>query len=435
MRVRPPLRHVTLRLRAPCIAALLLAIAAPQAAAQSASPAAVAAADPVQELLDLYDAGEYRLVARKGPAVLATRAPEGRLPMAVGNSLAWTGRYDEANAVYRRLIGTPQEAAGRIGMGNILRWRGMPDKAAEEFAAARKLSPDHPDLPAAEAFLTRDLRPATTFRYANTNDSDDQKRDDFVLGLRYWTADNKARIDVSGLSSRDERGGTISNDYREARVGVFLPSVPLSPRIEVGNGRAGRNTVVGLLQIEPVRDVFALRVARLDWGRTAFNSLALRDGLTADNAGATLNLEVPGARVRGRYDHYAISDGNRIADADLQVTPHWQPIPGGITWHVGGAWRKADRADPRYWSPDEAYGIATLALRRAWYWDDGEFGVSVQRGFHVTDGARNSWAYGLNGRLWLNKDWQIGLDASTSETPRPGTYRYTSFVLTIQKLW
>jgi hypothetical protein len=388
----------------------------------------------VQRMLDRYDAGDYRYVSRRGRAVLTQYPDSLALALAIGNSLAWTGRYAEAEVQYRRLYGTAQEVAARVAIGNMLRWRGMPDLAAEQYAEAQKIEPGSAVVREAEQLLARDIRPALTARVDYARDNIGQSQADLSFSWRQWLDGNAARIDVTALASHDERNG-VTDPYREAQASVFLPDVALSPKVEIGQTGGIHSSTVGLAQVELPRDVFSVRAGRVDWGRLAFDSLALRDGLMANTAGASLNTELSGTRVRARYDIYAISGGNRLADADMEVTPVWQPIPGGLTWHVGGDYRKADRTDPRYWSPDTAYGVANLTLKRNWYWDDGEIGLTAQYGFKMTDSAGDGLSFSASARRWVSKNWAVIFEAVTNETPRPSAYRYQGIAVTVQRLW
>jgi hypothetical protein len=85
--------------------------------------------------------------------------------------------------------------------------------------------------------------------------------------------------------------------------------------------------------------------------------------------------------------------------------------------------RAADRADPRYWSPDPAYSVAFIGLQRHWSFERGELTASVRRGVSLSSTAGDSWSGGVNGRIWLRADLALGLEAWIVDAPRPGSYR------------
>src|SRR5688500_14401525 len=69
-------------------------------------------------VLERYEAGDYAGAARLGLRLVDGGSQA--LRYAVANSLAWTGRYDEASNQYRELFGTPYDARARVGLANVM---------------------------------------------------------------------------------------------------------------------------------------------------------------------------------------------------------------------------------------------------------------------------------------------------------------------------
>jgi tetratricopeptide (TPR) repeat protein len=373
--------------------------------------------------LERYQAGAYEAAARLGLEVLARAPGQQGLRFAVANSLAWTGRYDEAIAQYRQLFATPYDSRARIGMANVLRWRGQAHLAEPYYLEALAGDPQNKDASEGLGLAGRDLRPALIFKAARTDDRD-LRRDEYSLAYRRWSADRSWRLEAGVLAGRQSSSlGTRSPHGLFASA--WTPRLPLSPQVEAAyydaDVRGAR--LFGSVQVEPIRERLKLRVARVDWGRAAFSAAATADELTARALGVAGEAGLGIGALRARLDAYDISDGNRILDGEAQLTPRWQPLPWSLMWSGGLYVRAAQRADPRYWSPDPAYGVAFIGLQRRWSFERGELTASLRRGVSLSSTAGDSWSGGVNGRIWLRADLALGLEAWIVDAPRPGSYR------------
>ena len=386
--------------------------------------------------MERYEAGDYRGAAALGEDILRRTPGMHALRLAVANSLAWTGRYDAAVEHYRLLLGTPYEARGRLGIANALRWRGRSDLAEPHYRAALALDPASEDAQKGLAFAGRELRPALTLRFVPTADSQDMRRHELAVLYRRWSADRAWRFDAGLLAERN-RGPTRDWWAKGLHLAVHAMHVALAPKLDVSvydSGLREAQYFAGL-QIEPLPERLRLRLARVNWGRLAFTETAAADGLTAVSAGAYGEAQLAGGSLRARLEGYDVSDGNRVADGELQVTPSWQPLPARIVWFGGLYGRYAEREDPRYWSPRPVYGLVFLGLQRTWSRDNTEVTASGRRGAPVTDSARTSWSAGLNARQWLRDDVAVGVDAWVAESPRPDDYRMHQVAAYVQHLW
>jgi hypothetical protein len=385
-------------------------------------------------VLERYEAGDYEAAARQGLQVLASGAQQHGLRFAVANSLAWTGRYDEASAQYRELFGTPYDARARVGLANVLRWRGQAHLAEPYYLEALAREPANKDAIEGMASAARELRPALTVRGARTEDNE-LRRDELSLAYRRWSADRRWRIEAGVLGGR-QRSSFGEWSPHGLFASAWSPALPLSPQVEGAYYDAGVHgaRLFGILQAEPIRDRLKVRVGRVDWGRTAFSAAATADGLTARTAGLAAESGVGVGTFRGRLDLYSISDGNQVVDGEAQLTPRWQPLPWRLTWFGGIYARQAEREDPRYWSPHPAYAVAFVGVQRDWSFERGELSASIRRGLALSSTAGDSWSGGVSGRRWVRQDLALGLEAWVVDAPRPGNYRVHHVGAFVQQL-
>ena len=442
----------------PVVAALLALLQLEAAIAQPPPPAAISSpiprgtldpAAPVAPLdealrelerdriaapvLERYQAGDYSAAARLG----LPRVEQGSqaLRFAVANSLAWTGRYDEAATQYRALFDTPYDARARVGLANVMRWRGQAHLAEPYYQEVLAREPANAEAIEGLALAGRDLRPALTLRGTGTKDNE-LRRDEATLSYRHWSDDRRFRLEAGLLGGRLESSlGAWSP--RGLFASAWAQALPLSPQLDASYydaGVSGGGRLFGSVQIEPVKDQLKVRVGRIDWGRTAFSAGATADRLTAATAGAVAEVGFPIGKLRARLDFYDISDGNKVADGEAQVTPSWQPLPWRLTWFAGAYVREADRDDPRYWSPSHTYGVAFAGVQRHWSFDNAELSATLRRGFALTSSAGDSWSGGLSGRLWLRPNLALGVEGFVVDAPRPGDYRLHQVGAYLQRL-
>jgi tetratricopeptide (TPR) repeat protein len=385
-------------------------------------------------VLERYEAGDYEAAAKLGQQVLDSAPGQHGLRFAVANSLAWTARHDEAAAQYRRLFGTPYDARARVGLANVLRWRGQAHLAEPYYLEALASDPASKDAGEGLALAGRELRPALTLRAGHTEDNE-LRRDELSLAYRRWAADRRWRLEAGVLGGR-QRSSLGNWSPHGLFASAWSPALPLSPQVEAAyydaDVRGAR--LFGTLQLEPIRDRLKVRVGRVDWGRAAFSVAATADGLTARTAGLAAESSLGVGTLRGRLDLYDISDGNQVVDGEAQLTPRWQPLPWRLTWFGGIYARDADREDPRYWSPRPAYGVGFIGVQRHWSFERGELSASVRRGLALSRTAGDSWSGGVSGRVWLRQDLALGLEAWVVDAPRPGSYRLHHIGAFVQQL-
>lgn len=421
------------------VSSTLRAAAAALLAAVCVWPAAVLAQttrDAEARVLERFQAGDYQRAARLGLEALAHGSVSQELRFALANSLAWTGRYDAAIEQYQALLGTPYDNRARIGMASVMRWRGQADLAEPHYRAVLEREPGNEAARGGLALAGRDLRPALTARVSRMADNEDLSRNELGLNYRRWSEDRAWRFQVGTFGERNH-SPTGNWSARGLDASVWGAGLPLAPLVEASlydsDLRAARTFAT--VQLEPVRDRVRIRFGRVNWARLAFNAGAAADGLTARTLGLSANAEPGVGSVRARIDAYEVSDGNRVLDGEAQLTPWWQPLPYGVKWFGGVYARDAERADPRYWSPDPAYGVAFIGVQRGWYFERTDLTASVRRGFAFTETARNAWSFGLSTRHWLRAGFAVGLEAWAVDAPRPNPYRLYQVAAFVQQLW
>jgi tetratricopeptide (TPR) repeat protein len=381
--------------------------------------------------LERYEAGDYREAARRGLELLAADPEQHALRFAVANSLAWSGRYGPAIEHYRALLGTRYDSQARLGIGNVRRWAGQADLAESLYLEVLGREPGNAEAQRELRLARRELRPAVSLRIAQTEDNQNLARDELSLSYRRWSEDRAWRLDVAALQDRNE-SPLINSTDRGLQGSVWMVRLPLSPRLEASTYDS---EVYGSVQLEPFRDRLQIRLGHVNWGRMAFNAAGLAAGLAANTLGLFGEAHPGIGSLRGRLEGYEISDGNRLLDGELQLTPTRQQLPWGLVWFGGVYGRGAEREDPRYWSPRPAYGLAFVGLRRGWHSERAELTASLRAGAGFTDTAKKSFSLGLSGRYWLGDDMAIGLEAWTVDAPRPADYRVQQVAAFVQHLW
>jgi hypothetical protein len=381
--------------------------------------------------LERYEAGDYYGAARLGLEAQRQGADAPALGLAVANSLSWTGRYDAAVDRYRALAGSAYDADARIGMASILLWTGRPDLAESDYRAALERAPGNDEARSGLEAARRELAPGVGLRLVRSADNQDFTRDETWLTYRHWSADRAWRLEAGAFEDH-YRAPELNATRQGVQAAVWAPRVPLAPRLE---GLLYDDKFFGNLQVEPWQGHLRVRAGRVDWGRLALSAAAFNAGLTANAIGLVAEARPLAGAIRLRVDGYDISDGNRIYEGELQVTPAWQPLPWRLEWFTGLFARRADPEDPRYWSPSPAYELVFFGLRRGWYSGNTDISAWLRAGAGLSETARASWSAGVSAKRWIARQIGIGLDAWMVDAPRPTPYRMYQVAASAQLLW
>jgi tetratricopeptide (TPR) repeat protein len=427
------------------IAVTLIALSAPPVFAQNS---------PAQEFQARFDAGDYRGALKPGAVALAQSPDDGKLRLSVANALAWTGRYDAAVEQYERLVRNPEFSnAAKIGMANVLRWRGAPQAAMPLLDQASRSDVNSTDvsqsLKQSQLQNQRELRANTGVKFGRASDSTGLQRIDLQASQRLWQTESffgrPIRWDLAALVGRDTKAGLTLN-HREVALGIGILPMGVGPRAASQWGKDGgvrlevsaqndlKTKVFGRAHVDLLGDGLSFRAGRVNWGRQAFSLAALQAGLTANQLGVSSTINADWLQFKGRVDSYTVSDTNRVIDAELGFVPGWQPLPGSVQWFTTIAHRKASRVEANYWSPKN-YTTAVLGVKRSWYFDQGELNASLGRSFALSADAKNGFVIAANGKVWVGRDTSLALDLWASDSPRVGTYRYNYVGVSINQLW
>jgi tetratricopeptide (TPR) repeat protein len=400
------------------------------------------------EIAQLYEVGRYFDSAKAGAKRLVVEPNNIDLRLLVANSLSWSGRLDAAIEQYERLIKTRLESAAKIGIANIYRWRGKPELAEPLFDQVLAREPNNPDALEGKKLADRQMRLSILKGLTFTRDSSGLMRIDSTTSFGKVNQDRTLRWRAGYALARDK---DVSGKERYAELSGMIKALnaPLTPTASAWIVRDhSKVRVFGLVQADLIEDTLGVHFGRVNWGRQSFNSAAAASLLSAKRLGAYLNVSTPLGESRSKFDSYRISgtssaaplltvqpNDNFVWDAETQLTPAWQPLPSGFIWYAGVSAKAADRTDSRYWSPSSTYVLGILGLKKAWYFDKGDVGFSVQRGFKISDEARNNLSISANAKYWLSDVTALGFELSASNSPRPSDYRQRYLNLQLERLW
>ncbi len=422
--------------------ALLVALAWPSsdARAQVDAQEPSHASPAVVEIAALaYQRGDYAQAARRGLIELQGEPGNHELRLIVANSLAWSGQYREALRQYALLADTPRAQAARIGSANVHVWSGRPHLADPLFRRVLSVEPDNVDAQEGLAIAQRQLRPRSTLRGESLDDSTQAKRSSVMLAHRWRDTDLTQIFEISG-ERVDEKRSPAGLDLRprKASFGYQNLSLPLTPKLVLSADSGVRSALFGNLALHGADEALSVDIGRVNWGEVAFDPRARSDGLAAARVGAAGRVDTPIGNISASAVHFAVTDGNRVGEVNAQYTPAWQPFAtaSGVRAFVGGYGRKAQRHDPRYWSPTSGYYIGQIGLSLNQSTADWDLSAEARRSQRVGGEGAQGWTAGLAGTRWLNRDWAVRFEGLYIETRRDASaYRSKSIALALDHLW
>jgi tetratricopeptide (TPR) repeat protein len=403
------------------------------AAGAEATPAEAAEAE-VMALLETYWAGDYSTVTRVGPELVLRYPQNAELRLAVANSFAWTGQLDAAVETYRPLLETELRVEALLGIGNSYRWLGRPSKAAPLIEEAARARPNDADIQKAQRQLGRELRARTGAEAEYASDSTDAERTSAGLVRRFWTEDHASLIEA-GMTSTVSRRGGLRTSWETLGLAMERPEAPLSPRLHAEYQQRGDGRLFGGVRLQLRRLPLSLGLEAFDWGLA--DPRAAQDGLHARHLELDARPALKAGKLWLSYDHYSISDGNRVQEGSLEFTPGWQPWgQSSLKWLVAFYGRKAEREDPRYWSPADGYYTFGPGIkadggdeRTQWY-------ASARLGLPLTDSSSTSWNAAAGGRHWLSERVAAGTELFyTTSTRDDADYRGFTVGAHVEALW
>jgi tetratricopeptide (TPR) repeat protein len=387
-----------------------------------------------QALLEKYYKGAYREVSAEGLLLLNEEPRNNELRFIVANSLAWSGQARDALPQYEALSDTNYHDRALLGLGNVNRWNGRPDRAAAAYRDVLRKEPGNEEALEGLRLANRELRPRTGVgfgRAANSNDTS-----------RTWASLSHAWRNESGTKGYELTAGRVEEDRNGLRIlqrDLTLRHEDLDAmlsELEVTVQEAPRTRLFGKLTLKAPDQPAQLHVGRVNWGKLAYDPAALRDGLTANRIGGDGRFSNMLGDFRLAYNAYRVSDGNLVQDANFHFTPALQPFPvRNVRSFVGAEARKARFEDRRYWSPRDGHYNALVGINADWSNTLWQTYGSIQYGLPLTSNSGRSWSTGFGVKRWLGKDWAAGAQFWAIHTPRDGGYRSHSGSVRIERLW
>jgi tetratricopeptide (TPR) repeat protein len=402
------------------------------------SPAQKDALERAAEVEKLYADVKHEAAGTAGLALVRQGVSiSDDLRLKIANSLAWTGRLNEAYAQYELLLNGRFDGEARLALANATRWRGRADLAMPMYSQVLALDPDNTGAREGLALGERELRPSTTVSLGQSADSGDMKRRYLTVSHRWRDAAGTRIFEVETRAMQD-RIDPVSLRVPQADVTLrFQPlDVPLEPRVYVNLQGAPHSSVYGGARLKLGEGATHVQVDRLNWGAAAVSARALDAGLSAYHAGVESRHGLSAGEVYGRASVFRISDGNTLLTTSLKFTPSWQPLGPGIKAYVVTDTRDVRFNTPNYWSPVIGSGTASLGLLGEWSSNDWFFYTVGQLGRPLYGEAGNSWSASAAARRWLSKDYALGINVWGLSSVRDGAnYRARSVSVNMEKLW
>jgi tetratricopeptide (TPR) repeat protein len=388
---------------------------------------------PAQKnVAELFKQAKYSEVAAEGMQLLTKEKVDDPLQLMIANSLAWTGKTKEAGQLYRVLLTSKYKAEATLGLANLHRWQGRDHLALPMYKEILSSEPDNKDAIEGLRLSNRETRPRTTVTMGGLQDSSNVNVRSMKLNHRWAdeTLANVWEVETATVQSRDPFLGVTRPS---ATVRYKAQETPFKPRLEMGSDGKNLYGNVGIsLGSLPV----LIDIGRVNWGEISNNPKGLNAQLAATRISVQTNAALDIGNLFARAEVNNISDGNRISATAIRFTPAWRPFGNNFKPLLGIETRNSKLSKLEYWSPAEGYGSALMGMTAEWQETDWNFFASAQVGTRLYGEAGTSWSLSSGGKLWLNKDWAVGVRLWSMASQRNlQRYRSQSAHLTVEKLW
>lgn len=397
----------------------------PPAEAEPARPPAE------QRLLDLNNSGEYARLGREGLALMKKEKLDDKLRFIIANALAWSGRLNAAERVYRDLLDTDQAANARVALANIQRWQGKDYLAVPMYKEV--LASDPGNTQALEGLaLTQDgERPRLRLSSTGTTDSYDVRTQSVAANYR-WSTHGGARVSEFELGGMAARIPTVSSGEVQMTLRHRAHDLPMDPAVEVSFGKQ----LYGSASVQPTRLPVRLHAGKVNWGQISLNPRGMDKALHANNMGLTANLSGRAGRASIAADSYRVSDGNSVQTAMLRYSPAVKLFTPRLRPVLGVEYRKARFDTPDYWSPAQGYGVAFAGVEGEWSTERSSTTAALQRGWRIHGEAGPAWSASLSHTYKVNDDWSVGGSAWLIENKRDGgRYNASAMTVFVERRW
>lgn len=388
-----------------------------------------------QRILDLSAAGDYQSAGTEGLALLAKERTDDSLQLIVANSLAWTGRLEDATATYQGLTQGKYANDAAVGMANIERWRGRDDRAYPIYQGVLASDPTNSGALEGIELATRELVPRTIVSFGGSLDSSEMERQSATVQHR-WRDNSGRRITEIAISEVHDALPTSLADQKEVAVRYQALDLVLKPTLELSMPTEGSSPVYGKIHLSLEEYKTNVDLGRVNWGKIATNPTALAAQLSATHVGADATKSLFLGDLTGRIDWFDISDGNRIVTGSLRLASTWRPLGSRIKPFIGMEAREAAFNTPNYWSPKQGFGSAYAGLMAEWGQADWNLFVSGQVGSPLYGDAGNSWSLSGGGKHWLGNNLAVSLNLWAMESVRDNAqYSAKAVTLQLEQLW
>jgi len=413
----------------------LLALVMPMLMPLSALCQNTLASTTPPSLTQRYYDGDYATVANQGAALLLIQPWDNELRYFVANSLAWTGRTDEAIPQYQALDGTTFSHEAQLGLANIYRWNGRPDRAQPLYQQVLNDQPDNKDAVNGLILTQRELRPKTSISVENFHDSDQTSIHSLALKQQWRASDTAQQIEIEADVAQNTRPG-LNQNQSDLTLRYANPNALLEPKAEVSLQTTPDSRLFGKLSLSLSGTPLAITAGRVNWAKLAQNPFAIAQGLTANDIGGNIDYTSTLGRWRATYLASEISDANLVQDASFLYTPAWQPFTSpDIKAYVGVNGHKARFATPLYWSPAPGNYYGLIGLNAEWVSTVWSNVVAAQYGLPLSAGITSSWSLTAGAHRHLGQDWALGIDLTAQSAQRSTAYSAQYVTFSLEKLW
>lgn len=367
--------------------------------------------------------------------MLSAEKADDDIRLIIANSLAWTGRLNEAISVYQGLLDGRLSNEARIGMANAYRWSGRDDKAIPLYRAALASDPQNVAAKEGVTLAQRELRPRTTLTVGGFRDSSEVQRRSAALNHRWRDRNGIDSFEIESSTARDEMPG-IEARQNDVTARYHAPTLALKPSFELSVARNGEQNVYGSVRVRLGERDNILEAGRVNWGKLATNPNALQDNLSATHVGLQASQGFDKGTLTERLDYYDISDGNTVFAGNIRFASNWRPLGNAMKPFAGFEFRDAKFNTTNYWSPEQGFGSLYAGLSVDWSALDWNLYTSAQAGVRLYGDAGTSWSLSAGGKRWLTDDVGVGVNLWSMASQRNNAaYRAKSMNVSLEKLW
>ena len=391
--------------------------------------------NPAEQLIKLYSDGNYTSFANQGLVLLLSQPWNHELRFFVANSLSWTGRNEEAAVQYESLAGTEFSDEASLGLANMYRWNGRPDRSQPLYQAVLNEDPTNQDAQDGLTLAQRELRGKTSVSLAGSHDSNAVRNGYLTIKHQWRDADNVQQFELEGTNVA-ETNPTQNIGQSDITFRYANPALPMAPHAEISAQTTPDNRLFGKLTLNLTGTPLSVTVGHVNWAKMAQNPVAVQEGLSANQFGGNLDYNSSIGRWRASYTAYQISDSNLVQDESLLYTPVWQPFKSpDIKTYVGFTGRNATVANSNYWAPDPGKYYAVAGINAEWTSTVWSNSIGAQYGIPLSAGVANSWSLSAGAHRHFGPDWAVGIDLFAQSSQRATAYSAQNLTILIEKLW